>query len=123
MILAYGVPCFFWLTSLSDPDPKQKRLFANTFLWLPTIFWFLSFLVITITLVVLNLKISDVPLNDQLKVFASAAIATLAYFVPNYFLVFKSLIAYADETPEKPAESFPAPDNSELTILILRPYE
>ena len=120
--MAYGVPCFFWLTSLSDPDPKYKRVFANTFLWLPTIFCFLTFLIVTITLVVLNLKISDVPLIVQLRVFAFAAIATLVYFLPNYFLVFKSLIAYADQTPEKPAEALPAPDNSELTILILKPY-
>ena len=117
-LVAYGLPSFFWVSSLyfSD-DPKYKRLFADTYLWLPAIFWFvyLSFVAL------FGEDYANDSLVSRVGVFLSFAFLEAIYFKIIRALIYNSLISYAEQTTKKPAETLPVPDDSELYILILKP--
>ena len=99
-IIAYGVPSYFWYVSLSDPDPKYKRRFAKTFIWMTNILWLLTILFFALIILAFASWGSDVSFGTQARIFFVAAVLSLVYFLPSYFLVYKSLIAFAEQVPE-----------------------
>ena len=87
-------------------------MFANTFLWLPTI---------GVTYSYMYFLLVEEGNSLAYSVITTAIFAFCFYFLTIYFFVYQALIAYAEQTTKKPAESLPVPDDSELYVLILKP--
>ena len=94
--VSYGTPAVYWLLDRSEPKYKYKLRFAQTYLWLTSIWWLVLILFLAGIIFALSAWGSTPPPGSSYR-FAGITLGLWSIKVfPTYFYVYKRLKAYAD---------------------------